>query len=68
MRTTLDLDREAVEEAMEVSPGMTKTAVIEEALREYSRRRRMAGFRDLRGRFRWEGDLDELRGRGRGAE
>jgi Arc/MetJ family transcription regulator len=68
MRTTLDLDRGAVEEAMKVSPGLTKTAVIEEALREYSRRRRLAGFRDLRGRFRWEGDLDELRGRGRGTE
>ena len=50
-------------EAMSVSPGRTKTSVIEEALREYARRRRLERYRDLEGRFRWEGDLDELRGR-----
>ena len=63
MRTTLDLDDQAVEQAMKLSPGMTKTAVIEEALREYARRRSLARFRDLRGKFQWEGNLDELRGR-----
>jgi hypothetical protein len=63
MRTTLDLDDEAVDKAMKLSPGMTKTAVIEEALREYARRRSLARFRELRGKFHWEGSLDELRER-----
>ena len=63
MRTTLNLDDGAVKEAMAVSPGKTKTAVINEALAEYARRRRLAGYRSLRGKFRWEGNLDELRQR-----
>ena len=63
MRTTLDLDDEVVKAAMKLSPGMTKTAVIEEALRMYARRRSLAEFRDLQGKVHWEGNLDELRGR-----
>lgn len=63
MRTTLDLDDDVVGAAMRVSPGMTKTAVIEEALRWYARRRSLAQFADLRGKVKWEGNLDELRGR-----
>jgi len=63
MRTTLDLNESLVHEAMAVSPGRTKTSVIEEALREYARRRRLERYRELEGQFRWEGDLDELRGR-----
>jgi hypothetical protein len=63
MRTTLNLDDRAMEEALAVSPGMSKTSVINEALREYARRRRLEGYRSLRGKFRWEGSLDELRQR-----
>ena len=63
MRTTLDLDEKAVQEAMAIAPGRTKTAIIEEALIEFTRRRHLAQFRDLRGKFEWEGNLDELRGR-----
>jgi hypothetical protein len=63
MRTTLNLDDSAIREALAVSPGMSKTGVINAALREYARRRRLEGYRSLRGKFRWEGDLDELRRR-----
>lgn len=65
MRTTLNLDSEAVEAAMKRAPGKTKTDVINEALREYARRRRLRGLLKFRGKVRWEGDLDELRERGR---
>jgi Arc/MetJ family transcription regulator len=63
MRTTLNLDDKAVEEAMKVSGGSTKTAVINEALREFARRRRLEGYRSLRGKFDWQGNLDDLRRR-----
>ena len=63
MRTTLNLDDGALEDAMEVSPGRTKTSVINEALEEYARRRRLRGLLDFEGKAGWEGDLDELRGR-----
>jgi len=63
MRTTLNVDDEALEGAMKVAPGKTKTDVINEALREYARRRRLQGFLLLEGKVRWDGDLDELRRR-----
>jgi Arc/MetJ family transcription regulator len=63
MRTTLNLDAEAVEAAMKAAPGRTKTDVINDALREYARRRRLRGLLKFRGKVRWEGNLDELRER-----
>jgi Arc/MetJ family transcription regulator len=57
------VDDEALEGAMRVAPGKTKTDVINEALREYARRRRVQGFLQLEGKVRWDGDLDELRRR-----
>lgn len=63
MRTTLNLDEEALASAMKVAPGKTKTDVINEALREYSRRRRLQEFLAFEGKLPWEGDLDELRKR-----
>ena len=38
MRTTLNIDDQALTEAVEASCGKTKTAVINEALRLYARR------------------------------
>jgi Arc/MetJ family transcription regulator len=63
MRTTLNLDSEALAAALEYAPGKTKTQVINEALRDYARRRRLRGLLRFRGRARWEGDLDSLRRR-----
>jgi hypothetical protein len=63
MRTTLNLDDLAVRAALAVAPGKTKTQVINEALLEYARRKRLKGLLDLRGQAPWEGDLDALRGR-----
>jgi len=65
MRTTLDLDQEALTAAMEVAAGKTKTAVINEALRDYARRRRLRRLLRFEGKLRWEGDLDGLRKRRR---
>jgi Arc/MetJ family transcription regulator len=63
VRTTLNIDDAALAEAMKTARGRTKTAVINEALREYARRRRVRRLLEFRGRVRWEGDLDDLRGR-----
>jgi len=65
MRTTLNLDDEALTSAMRVAAGKTKTEVINEALRDYVRRRSLRGFLKLEGKMRWEGDLDALRKRER---
>ncbi len=65
MRTTLDLDEKALASAMKVASGKTKTATINEALRDYARRRSLHQFLKYAGKLRWEGDLDALRKRAR---
>ena len=65
MRTTLDLDEEALSAAMEVGSGRTKTAVINEALRDYARRRRLKRLLKFEGKVGWKGNLDLLRKRRR---
>jgi Arc/MetJ family transcription regulator len=65
VRTTLNIDDAALAGAMRTARGKTKTAVINEALREYARRGRIRRLVELRGRVRWEGSLDDLRGRGK---
>jgi hypothetical protein len=51
---------------MEVGVGKKKTAVINEALRDYARRRRLRRLLKFEGELRWEGNLNALRKR-RGA-
>ena len=63
MRTTLNIDQDALTNAMKVAPGKTKTDVINEALREFVRRRKVREFLKFEGKMQWEGDLDALRGR-----
>ena len=63
MRTTLNLDDKAVAGAMKAAPGKSKTDVINEALREYARRRAVRELLRFQGRVRWEGSLDDLRKR-----
>lgn len=63
VRTTLNLDDQALSEAMKVSEDRTKTEVINEALRQFAQSRRRKRLLDLQGSMRWEGDTDELRKR-----
>lgn len=67
MRTTLNIDDEALATALKEAPGKTKTEVINEALREFARRRRVQELLEFEGNLHWEGDLDALRGRSRAA-
>lgn len=63
MRTTLEIDDEALAGALRQAPGATKTAVVNQALREFARRRKQKEFLSLRGQHPWQGDLDQLRRR-----
>jgi Arc/MetJ family transcription regulator len=65
MKTTLDLDHSALKAAMKIGAGKTKTAVINEALRDYARRGRRRRLLKLAGKVAWVGDLDTLRKRRR---
>jgi Arc/MetJ family transcription regulator len=63
MRTTLNLDDEALEAAMKVSEGRTKTEVVNEALRRFARAKGRRDLLDLRGKVDWVGSVDALRKR-----
>ncbi|MGM0576105.1 MAG: type II toxin-antitoxin system VapB family antitoxin [Myxococcota bacterium] len=67
MRTTLNIDDEALREAMRYAEGRNKTQVINEALRDYARLRRRRELLELRGTIVWEGDMDALYDRAREA-
>ena len=63
MRTTLNIDDEALEAAMKVSDGRTKTEVVNEALRRFARAKRRRELLDLRGTVEWKGNVEALRKR-----
>lgn len=63
MRVTVNIKTAAIADAMRVAPDKTRAQVINEALREYARRRRLRGLLKFGGKCHWEGDLDDLRGR-----
>jgi len=63
MRTTLNIDDDALQAAMKFSQGWTKTEVINEALRRFVRAKRRRQLLQLQGKIEWEGDIDALRKR-----
>ena len=63
MRTTLNIDDDALQAAMSFAQGQTKTEVINEALRRFVRAKRRRQLLQLQGKVEWEGDIDALRKR-----
>jgi len=64
MRTNIEIDDALMREAMEAAGTSTKKATVEAGLRMLIATGSQAGMRQLRGRVKWEGDLDVSR-RGR---
>lgn len=64
VRTNIILDDQLVREAMDLTGLATKAGVVHLALKELVRLERLRRVRDLRGRLRWEGQLDLVRERG----
>ena len=60
-RTTLDIDKVLLEEALAVAEASTKKGVIEEALREFVRARRIESLRRRLGNFDLGLTYEELR-------
>jgi Arc/MetJ family transcription regulator len=61
MRTNIDIDDELIREAMQKTGSPTKKAVVETALRLLLDIRSQADIRQLYGKIKWEGNLDESR-------
>ena len=64
MRTTIDIDDALMRNAMRLSGLTTKKAVAEAALHLLIQTHSQVGIRRLRGKVKWEGNLDDSR-RGR---
>ncbi len=61
MRTNIVIDDELMREAMEASGLPTKRATVEAALKLLIQIKSQTAVRRLRGKVRWEGNLDEMR-------
>lgn len=63
MRTNIVIDDELMENALKASGLATKKDAVEQGLKLLIKRNQQQEIRSLRGKVKWEGDLDEMRGR-----
>ncbi len=61
MRTNIVLDDKLVSRAQKLTGIKTKREVVHEALRTLILLREQAEIRQLRGKLKWDGNLDEQR-------
>ena len=61
MRTNVVIDDRLMKDALKTSGYRTKKDVIEEGLKLLVRLNGQKSIRRLRGKLKWEGDLDALR-------
>lgn len=61
MRTHVELDDQLIEQVLQLGPFPTKKAAIHAALEDYVKVLKRRQLLALRGKVRWEGDLDALR-------
>jgi Arc/MetJ family transcription regulator len=61
MRTNIEIDEKLMEDAMKASGLSTKKATVEQALKLVVRLKKQEKIRSLRGKLKWEGDLDKMR-------
>ncbi|KEO74955.1 type II toxin-antitoxin system VapB family antitoxin [Anditalea andensis] len=61
MRTNIQIDDKLMEEAMKVSGHQNKKAKVEEGLKLFILLNHQEKIKNLRGKIKWEGDLDQMR-------
>ncbi len=61
MRTNIEIDDDVLREVQRLTGAQTKRAAVDLALRELVARHRRLGLLELRGKVRWEGDLEVSR-------
>lgn len=61
MRTNIVIDDDLIEQAMKATGLPTKKAAVEAGLQLLIQVKAQAGLRRLRGKVKWQGNLDELR-------
>jgi Arc/MetJ family transcription regulator len=61
VRTNIDIDDKLMKQAMKATGTVTKRAAVEAALRKVVQLKAQEGIKRLRGKVKWEGDLDAMR-------
>lgn len=61
MRTNIIIDDELMKEAMMLSRLKTKKAVVETGLKLLVQIKKQERIKNLRGKLKWDGDLDAMR-------
>jgi Arc/MetJ family transcription regulator len=61
MRTNIDIDDKLMKDALRATGAKTKREVVERGLKTLVDLRKQEQARQLRGKIKWEGNLDEMR-------
>jgi len=61
MRTNVVLNDDLINQAIKLGHFKTKKAAIEEGLRLLVQMQSQSALRKMRGKIKWEGDLEEMR-------
>lgn len=62
MRTNIVIDDSLMKEALHLTGLSTKREAVELALRTLVKLRRQQRIRQFKGKLKWEGDLNQMRG------
>ena len=62
MRTNIVIDDELMADALKATGFNTKKEAVEEGLKLLIKRNKQQEIRKLRGKLKWEGNLEEMRG------
>ena len=63
MRTNIVIDDKLKADALRATGLNTKKEAVEQGLKLLIQRNKQRSIRKLRGKLKWEGDIDEMRGR-----
>jgi len=61
MRTNVEIDEKLMDEILQKTSIKTKKEVVDSALREFLRKIKLQELADVRGKVKWEGNLEEMR-------
>jgi len=61
MRTNIEIDDSLMADALKATGLSTKKETVELGLKALIKLNQQASIRDLRGKLKWEGDLEEMR-------
>ena len=61
MRTNIVIDDNLMSDALEATGLKTKKEAVEQGLKLLVKKKQQEALRNLRGKLKWEGDLDDMR-------